>query len=78
MNKHNKEHFRKVKRSKAHNDRMCENMNDDATKDKIFKGELMREEFDNEEVHQFLLFLKRRNVLIVDEEDEIQESKWRK
>ena len=61
INKHKKEHFKKSKNSKSHNDKMHQNINDDAKIDKIFKGELVREECRNEEVHQVLLMLKRSN-----------------
>ena len=51
---HDQEHFSKVKRTKAHNDKMCKVMNENKTRDVIMKGELNRDECDEEEVCQFL------------------------
>ena len=59
-----KHHFSKVKISKAHDDKTCDNVNYDATRDKIFKEDLIRDYWDNEEVHQFLVLSKRRDGLM--------------
>ena len=58
-----------MKRSKACDDKMCAHVNEDATRDRNFKGETKREECDDEEEHNFLLLLKRRNGLTACEAD---------
>ena len=50
-------------------------MSDDAARDIALKVELAREDYDDKYMCQFLLFLKRKNGLIV-EEDEMQEIEW--
>ena len=53
-------------------------MDDNATRDKIFKWELIRDDCDDEEMHQFLALLKRINGLMADDDDETQENERRK
>ena len=75
--KHNKEHFSKVKSTKKHNDKMHKIVNENKTRDAIMKGELNRDECDDEEVYQFLRLLKRPNRLTLDEEDFVQMNEWK-
>ena len=70
--------FSKVQRSNACDDKTYEHANDDIIRDKILKGELTRDYCNNEEVFQFLALLKRRNVLIADNEDEMLKIEQRK
>ena len=70
---HHKEHFSKVKNSNVWNDKVFDHANKDITRDRMFVGELTRDECNAEEVFQFLL-LKRKYGLKVDKDDEINEN----
>ena len=67
--KNNKEHFSKVQGTKAHVDKINNAMKEDETRDNSMKGELDREECDNEDVHQFLKLLKISKGLFPDNEE---------
>ena len=56
--KHNKEYFSKVKGTKACNDKTHDVMKENVTRDNVVKGDLNREECDNEEVHPFSMLWK--------------------
>ena len=43
-----------------------------------FKGDLTRDDWNNEEACKLLVLLKRRNGLMDDNEYEMKESEWRK
>ena len=70
--KHNKEHFSKVKITKAHDDKTCDVINENNTRDAIMKEKLNRDECDNDDAHQFLQLLKIPKGLIPDNEDDPQ------
>ena len=74
---HTKELFSKSKCTKAHNDKTCDVMKENDSRDNFMKGELNREECDNKEVSKFLILLKRPKLLMPDNEDEIQVNEWK-
>ena len=75
--KHNKENFSKVKGTKAHVDKTHDATKEDDTRDNIMKGDLNREECDNEDVHQFLQLLKIPKSLFPDNEEKNQVNEWK-
>ena len=58
--KHNREHFSKVKNTKAHEDETHNSMNKNKTRDLMLNGDLDREDCDEEKVCEFLRLLKGR------------------
>ena len=70
--KHNKEHFGKFKSVDLHNEKICSVINDDETRDNILNGYFDRDECNDDDVHQYLLLLKRPNGLMPDNEEEMQ------
>ena len=52
-------------------------MKENETRNNFMKEELNREECDNEEVHKFLMFLKRPKGLTPDNEEEMEENEWK-
>ena len=66
---HNKEHFSKVKSTKAHKDKIHKMTNENKTRDAITNGELKRDECDEEDACQCLKLLKRPKELALDEGD---------
>ena len=75
--KHSKEHFSKVKVTKACVDKTCNSTDENKTRDAIMNGELNKEECDDEEVYQFLRLLKRSKRLMPDDEDCMQINEWK-
>ena len=73
----NEENFSKVKSVKAHKDKMHKVKNENKTRDGTMKGELNRDECDEEEVCQFLNLSKIPKRLMLDEEDSTQMSEWK-
>ena len=52
-------------------------INDDETRDNILNGHLQRDECNDDDVHKFVLLLKRPNGLTPDKEEEMQVSDWK-
>ena len=73
---HNKEHFNKLKSTKAHNDKACDATKENTTRDAIIKGELNRDECDDDDACQLLQLLKRPKGLIPDNKDDMQVNEW--
>ena len=74
INQHNKEHFSKVKSTKAHEDKTYKRINENKNSNAIMDVELKRDE---EGVHQFLQLLKRPKGLTPDEEDYMEINEWK-
>ena len=59
--KHNIKHFTKAHSTKAYQDKICTQLNNDRIRDKIWNRELQQEDYNNRKVFNFLTLLKKQN-----------------
>ena len=54
-------HFKKAHETLVYNNKIHNKLNNDNARDKIFRGEVTRKEYDNEEASKILMLLKALN-----------------
>ena len=71
-------HFIKVKESKVHEDKICDNFNKDDLRDKILSGKLNREDCNEKNLCKFLKLLERRRATQIGNTNELTEEEFKK
>ena len=74
MRERNLQHFSKVKTSHACNDKTHENLLRDSTRDRTLRGRIRREDFDNQETHEFFKLAHQPNLTQLDSNCAIDEE----
>ena len=75
--KFNTKYFTKVHDAIEHRDNTCKKLRKNCVRDRMLKGQLNREECDDEKVHEFLKLLKRPTEDRRDQEEKIiTEKDW--
>ena len=77
--KFNEKNFTKAHNAIAHRDKTCEKLRENSARDRILKGQLNREDCNNEKVNKFMKLLERRTEDRGDQEEKIiTEKDWTK